>query len=119
MKITKFKGSICKICFKKTQYFLTNINQIYCICKTQCLLTYCSMNLWIHQLFSCPLLLWKQLFIEAVSYLVFVVLTFTAGLGLVPGPIFSAAQNAVSRGFHQVTRVTAVGHRVVEGKLTS
>lgn len=48
-------------------------------------------------------------------------LTFTAGFGLVPGSIFSTSQNAVSRfrWFHQVTRVTAVGHRVVEGKLTS
>lgn len=49
------------------------------------------------------------------------VLTFTAGLGLVPGSVFSAPQNVPTgpRQFHQVTRVTAVGHCVVEGVLTS
>lgn len=45
--------------------------------------------------------------------------TFTARFSLVPGPIFSAAQNAVPWWFHQVTRVTAVGHCVVKGELTS
>lgn len=47
--------------------------------------------------------------------------TFAAGFGLVPGSIFSAAQDTVSRPrqFHQIARVTAVGYCVVEGKLTS
>lgn len=48
-------------------------------------------------------------------------LTFTAGFGLVPNPIFGAVQHAVSASsrLHQVTGVTAVGHRVVEGELAS
>lgn len=48
-------------------------------------------------------------------------LTFAARFGLVPRSIFGAVQS-VSPGsirFHQVTRVTVVGHCVVESKLTS
>lgn len=45
--------------------------------------------------------------------------TFAAGFGLVPGSIFSAAQNTASSWFHYVAGVTAVGHCAVEGKFSS
>lgn len=45
--------------------------------------------------------------------------TSATGFGLVPGSIFSAAQNIASSWFHQVARVTAVGHSMVEGKFSS
>ena len=48
-------------------------------------------------------------------------LTFTGRLGLVPGTVSGTAQSISphSGGFHEISRVTVVGHSVVEAELAS